>query len=386
MNAPTELPTTETLATEQAMSPYHQTTRIDGWTPERQRTFLEAIADGHSVESAAQLARMRPSGAYALRRRAQGGAFAIGWAAANLIARDVLADTLMTRAIDGQIETITRANGDVVEKLRYDNRLAGAMLARADRQVEATSIAAYNAARMVAQEFDAFLDMIEKDPGPARAGLFLGARAADAVDLEPVRALARADRFLRAAAALPQEVDTADLDPAARAGWTGEQWARAEAAGLVALAPETSGSPEPENNPDSPSLTPLNPGDDAEPEPVWLDDIEGEERWQTSFPPPPDFYGEEQGEYGEEDYQRDLSPEEEDVADAPRRADVAARWATDAAARDAWFGFTPEPADEDDDEDADEEGDVIDHVPDEDEAGHGIAPPEAKDAPAAEEP
>src|SRR3546814_17302602 len=31
--------------------------------------------------------------------------------------------------------------------------------------------------------------------------------------------------------------DLADLDPAQRAGWTADQWARAEAAGLVAFAP-----------------------------------------------------------------------------------------------------------------------------------------------------
>lgn len=373
MNAPTSLPSIETLAEAQAASPYHQTTRHDGWTPARQRRFLEAIADGHSVESAAQIASMRPSSAYALRRRASGQAFALGWAAANLIARDILADTLMARAIDGQIETVTRPNGDVVERLRFDNRLATTILARLDRQAEDATLRTHHAARMVAQEFDAFLDLIEKDEGPARAGLFLGARAADEADLEPVRALARADRYLRAAASLPQEVDVADLDPARRQDWTGEQWSRAEAAGLVAIAPEPRAEPAPGENPEGTPFPPLNPEDEEPLEPVWLDYIDGEDRWQTHFPPPPGFYGREQGEYGDDDYQRDLSPEEEEIVEAPRRAKAEASEAADADARDAWFGFVPAPDDEDDGfEDADSGvgAQIIDHE-DGDDTHHG---------------
>jgi hypothetical protein len=84
--------------------------RYDGWTPDRQRAVLEGVAGGHIVDSACRLVGMAPSSAYALRRRAAGAAFAFGWRAANLFAREKVADTLLARAIDGQVETLTRAD------------------------------------------------------------------------------------------------------------------------------------------------------------------------------------------------------------------------------------------------------------------------------------
>ena len=160
------------------------------------------------------------SSAYAFRQRAAGTAFALGWRAAALVARDRLADRLMARAIDGQVETITRPDGSVVERHRYDNRIAMGVLTRLDRMVETApadpaAAAASHAARVVAQDFEAFLDTIEQDRGPADAGLFLARRTkAGVTDLEPIRALARADRFVRTGASLATEVDTGDLDPA----------------------------------------------------------------------------------------------------------------------------------------------------------------------------
>lgn len=62
--------------------------RHDGWTPDRQRAFLSAIADGLTVERACRLVGLTVSSAYALRQRAAGAGFALGWRAANLLARD----------------------------------------------------------------------------------------------------------------------------------------------------------------------------------------------------------------------------------------------------------------------------------------------------------
>lgn len=207
--------------------------RHDGWTAARQRTFLESIAEGCTVDEACRLVGLSPASAYAFRRRAAGAAFAAGWNGANLLARERLTATLYARAIDGFTETVTRPDGSTFERHRFDNRLGLHMLRRLDAQAEGGAEGA--AARLIAQEFDAFLDTL--DDGPARAGLFLAARTGTAADLEPVAALARADRFARVGRALPAEVDVADLDPAARAGWTADQWCRAEAAGLVGLAP-----------------------------------------------------------------------------------------------------------------------------------------------------
>ncbi|MFV4725688.1 hypothetical protein ACNJUL_21330, partial [Mycobacterium tuberculosis] len=42
--------------------------RHDGWTPERQRGFIEALLDTGSVRAAAHAVNMTPEGAYLLRR------------------------------------------------------------------------------------------------------------------------------------------------------------------------------------------------------------------------------------------------------------------------------------------------------------------------------
>ncbi len=215
-------------------------TRYDGWTPDRQRTFCEALSDGHSVTHACRIAGLSKQSAYAFRNSARGGAFAIAWDAAALLGRTVLADELMDRALHGVEETVTTADGQVTVRRRHDNRLAMAMLTRLDKLADAARAGAeHAAARLVAQEFDAYLDLIGQGAGPARAGLFLGARAhaAGADDLAPIRALARADHWLRTHTDLAAPLDTLDLDPAERAGWTAEQWTRAEAAGLLVLAP-----------------------------------------------------------------------------------------------------------------------------------------------------
>jgi hypothetical protein len=316
--------------------------RYDGWTPDRQRAFLEAIAEGHTVGSACRLVGMAPSSAYALRRRAAGAAFALGWRAATLLAREKVADTLLARAIDGQVETLTRPDGATWSRHRYDNRLASTMLARLDRFADKESgEATHQAARLVAAEFDGFLDLIDRDEGPARTGVFLAARiAGDEIDpdLGAVLSLARADRWLRTGRGTAGEIDVADLDPDARADWTAEQWSRAEAAGLVAFA----GPAEPVRH--SP-LSPLHEAEAAadEDQPVWWDDIE--ERWRTRFAPPDDFVGDQDGDYGADDYSRTLTPEELAMVESVHRAELAAACAEGAAERDAWFAaLVAEPA------------------------------------------
>lgn len=228
-------------------SPAAAHARRDGWSPQRQRIFLEAIAEGSTVGEACAHVGLSPASAYALRRRAAGTSFRLGWDAANLLARDKVADTLLARAIEGQTETYTRGDA-IFTRHRYDNRLATTMLARLDRLAEDAQGPVPQAARLVAQEFDAFLDLVERDEGPARTGLFVGARVAgDGVawgDIDPVLALARADRYLRGHAGMAGEVDISDLDPARRAQWSADQWARADAAGLIVVADRAMDDPE----------------------------------------------------------------------------------------------------------------------------------------------
>ncbi|WP_235512736.1 PA2169 family four-helix-bundle protein [Sphingomonas sp. Leaf17] len=332
--------------------------RHDGWTPPRQRAFLERIAEGHTADAACRHVGLSVTSLYALRRRASGAAFAIGWDAARLLARDRITDLLTARAIDGQEETITRADGSTVTRHRYDNRLAAYVLTRLDRYADThDATAAGQGPRVVAGDFDAFLTLIDEGGDPARAGLFVGTRVVEAPQPEmvPVLTLASADRYLRVQAGLDPGVRTDDLDIARMADWDTEQWARAEASGLLRRPPSASatatstGHNAESHEHQHPPLresgdgdTGLVPWDDTGL--VWWDDTAGD--WRTRFPPPAGFAGTEHGTYGAPDYARDLTPDERAAVDAPRLAAIANARTLGAFARDRWFaraaaGATP---------------------------------------------
>jgi hypothetical protein len=342
------------------IAPLTPSRRADGWTAATQRRFLEAIAEGFGVEHACRTVGLSTASAYAFRRTAAGAAFALGWRAATLVARESIAETLLVRALEGQVDTVVRPDGTTLTRHRYDNRLATSLLARLDRQVESVPDADVKAARLVAQEFDAFLALVDRDEGPARAGLFLASRSAAlgdageaAPDLAPLYALATADRITRTGLATAADVCVADLDPAQRRGWSAEQWARAEAAGLVALAcpaqpaPET--APEPQESQHSHVGPPADPIDANH---IWWD--EDLVAWRTNLPPPPDLL-DDTGDYTAWDYARYLSDDEQQVWEAAsaRRRDRLI--AADQPQREAYFATlralaappAPDPAPDD---------------------------------------
>ncbi|MEP9361229.1 hypothetical protein [Sphingomonas sp. KR3-1] len=316
-------------------TPFHEyattpSQRIAGWSGEKQATFLQALAEGLTVDQACRLVGLSKQSAYAFRLSAKGVQFKIGWQAAVLQSRDTLADMLMERAYHGTVETITRADGSEVERHRHDNRLGMAMLARLDRMADrAARETTHAAARLAAQDFAGYVELIAQEAGPARAGLLLAQSIAPASedDLAPLRALARADTWLRTHTDLAEPL--ADLDPAARATWSGADWNRAEAAGLVALAPP---APAPAQTSQEIQDFAGAPGLDDQ---VWWD--HQADCWRTSFPPPEDFIGYEAGDYGDDDYERALAPEEEEVVELPYRAEIAIRRIEEGAARDRWF-------------------------------------------------
>lgn len=357
--------------------------RADGWTPAKQRDFLAAVAEGTTVQNAAAAVGLSPQSAYALRQRAAGATFAVGWHAAMLLQRQKLVDDLTARALEGQVDTRTRADGSLAERRRHDNRLGLALLARLDRIAEGQGDrhGEAEAARLVAGEWQRYLDLVERDASPAEAGLFLAARATttpgreDAVDaLAPVMTLARADLYTRTRAGIPDEVDTADLDPAARAGWSAEQWARAEAVGLFVLAPEPAAKNALPCQPSQHSQAEEEGEDeDEQEEPVWFD--EGADEWRTCFAPPPGIYVWEEGRYGEHGYKRSLTREEVARVEPARLHAEAERYRAAAARRDAWFAARPPAPDgartpivwKDDDEFADDvfegEGEDLNEAP-----------------------
>lgn len=336
-----------------ANEPLTSSRRQDGWTADRQRDFLVAVAEGATVEKAAAQVGLSPQSAYGLRQRANGAVFALGWCAAMLLQRQRLADELTRRAFDGQVDTLTRADGSQVTRHRHDNRLALALLTRLDRHAEGRGDATtpeLEAARLAAGEWQRYLDLVAADASPAQAGLFLAARApvASGKDqagldaLAPVLSLARADLYVRTRCGTADEIDASDLDPAQRAGWTAEQWARAEAAGLLALAPANAPSDAPAHNPKLPQDSPEDEEYDDNHH-VWFDEEKGE--WRTFFPPPPGAVCVEDGKPTDGlDYSRSLTPEEEAIVIACNREADAAWGAEEEAKRQAWFAVRAGPA------------------------------------------
>ena len=75
--------------------------RHDGWTPERQQLFIEALADYGSVRAAANSVGMTPESAYLLRRHPEGKTFRKAWQAALDLGMKRVEDVAMDRALNG---------------------------------------------------------------------------------------------------------------------------------------------------------------------------------------------------------------------------------------------------------------------------------------------
>ena len=77
--------------------------RHDGWTPERQKAFIEALADTGSVTRAAALVNMAQANCYTIRRAPGAESFRRAWEAALDFGVQRLKDIAFDRAIDGQM-------------------------------------------------------------------------------------------------------------------------------------------------------------------------------------------------------------------------------------------------------------------------------------------
>ena len=102
--------------------------RYDGWTPERQQLFIEALADYGSVRAAANSVGMTPESAYYLRRQPDAESFAGAWQAALDHGVKRIEDTAMDRALNG-VEVPVYSYGKLVGTRRvYNDRLLMFML------------------------------------------------------------------------------------------------------------------------------------------------------------------------------------------------------------------------------------------------------------------
>lgn len=76
--------------------------RHDGWTPERQKAFIEALADTGCVSRAAGIVNMAQANCYTLRRARGAEEFRRAWDAALDFGLQRLKDIAFERAIEGQ--------------------------------------------------------------------------------------------------------------------------------------------------------------------------------------------------------------------------------------------------------------------------------------------
>ncbi|QDZ08938.1 hypothetical protein FPZ24_16865 [Sphingomonas panacisoli] len=141
--------------------PVRRTPRYDGWTEEKQRRFIETLADTGLVGAAAKAVGMSRNSAYKLRRSGHGGAFARAWDAARHHAGGLIEDIAFERAIEGVEHEVYNDCGEVVgARLVHDNRLLKWLLShlKADR---------YGAAR--GRDAQAGGAVVDATPAPAPA-------------------------------------------------------------------------------------------------------------------------------------------------------------------------------------------------------------------------
>lgn len=100
-----------------------QSQRHDGWTPERQIAFIEALADTGSVEAACKAVDMSQPGAYQLRRQPGAESFRAAWEAALQLGVQRVEDVVMDRALNGVEEDVFSYGKHIGTRRRYNDRL-----------------------------------------------------------------------------------------------------------------------------------------------------------------------------------------------------------------------------------------------------------------------
>ncbi len=104
--------------------PVRRRPRYDGWTDEKQRRFIEVLADSGIVSLAAKSVGMSRESANRLRRSPHGAAFSRAWDTARHHAASALEDIAFERAIEGVEHHVFDENGHIIcTKRVYNDRL-----------------------------------------------------------------------------------------------------------------------------------------------------------------------------------------------------------------------------------------------------------------------
>lgn len=130
---------------------------LSGWTPDRQRRFIAALAATGSVTASANSVEMTAASAYMLRAAAGSAEFIAAWDTAVRRGIGALRAVAFDRAINGEAEPIFYQGEQVGERRLYNNQLLMRLLTHYDRQ------AADEAARSRAASIE--------DPRPSNAAV-----------------------------------------------------------------------------------------------------------------------------------------------------------------------------------------------------------------------
>src|SRR5687768_6181953 len=129
--------------------------RSDGWTPAKQRGFIDALADCGVVREAAARVGMSERSANYLRRRDGAASFGRAWDMAIRLGAGRLGSVAYERAVLGTVKPHFYRGRVVGEERVYDNRLLLSLLAKADKSVDPVDVSA------VLADWDGWMDAIE---------------------------------------------------------------------------------------------------------------------------------------------------------------------------------------------------------------------------------
>lgn len=112
-----------TLAAAHEFVPASPRERRDGWTPEKQVAFIDALGECGCVTEACERVGLSPSTAYRLRRRVDAYSFRAAWDAALDYAIRRLSDAAFSRALHGVARPVWFQGEQIGERRYYDERL-----------------------------------------------------------------------------------------------------------------------------------------------------------------------------------------------------------------------------------------------------------------------
>ena len=259
--------------------------REGGWDGPSKAMFIGTLAETGVVTFACRACQMSAKSAYALRHRDP--VFSKAWEAALDMARHRLADELLARSLKGSAEQLLRDGCIVGERHHYDNKLAFAILRRLDRQSE------LGATFRTPPAWDI------PAPAPAVSGQWQGLLDALGENRED------------------------------------------DAASLLAPVKYEQGNTQ-GNNPPVEGVK----DDEMDDEPyvpkrVWQEYLS--DAWRTNFPAPPDFDGEEKGNWEDQGYSRSLTDAELAAVTAGDTGEEIVTLSQDEAERDAFFAALAVP-------------------------------------------